>query len=54
MMGCKPTVVIRKRLRTASARVCGLWATHESALSVLVFVGNSCIMLFFFRGVRRD
>ena len=46
MMRCKPTVVIRNRVRTAPARVCGLWATHESALSVSVLVGNSCIVLF--------
>ena len=46
MMRCKPTVVIRNRFRTAPARVCGLWATHESALAVSVLVGNSCIVLF--------
>ena len=46
MMRCKPTVVNCNRFRTAPARACGLWATHESALSVSVLVGNSCIVLF--------
>ena len=50
MTRCNPTVVIRNRFRTAPARACGLWATHESALSVSVLVGKICIVLCVFSG----
>lgn len=50
MTRCNPTVVIRNRFRTAPARACGLWATHESALSVSMVVGKICIVLCVFSG----
>ena len=50
MTRCKPTVVIRNCFRTAPARACGLWATHESALSVSVCLLVTDALCCFFSG----